>query len=392
MKILIVNTGSSSLKFQLIDSADNFKELFYGIVDGIGKKNCFIDAKIECKGKRIHYSKKIKTHEKGLFEAIGIMLKNKVISSLKDIKAIGHRVVHGGEKYNKAVIITGDVKKVIKELIELAPLHNPANLEGILACQKLLPGIKNIAVFDTAFHQTLPEKAFRYAIPKEYYNKYKIRRYGFHGTSHQYVSEQTYKLLKNKKAKIITCHLGNGSSLSAVENGKCIDTSMGFTPLEGVVMGTRSGTIDPAIILYLIKKNKLTTEEIDEILNYKSGILAISGISSDVRDIWAKAQRKNKNALFTLEYLAYNIAKQIGAYAAAMNGIDAITFTAGIGENAWYLREGICSYLNFLGLKLESKNNKACKIKISSDQSKVKVFVIPTNEGRKIAEEVINIV
>jgi acetate kinase len=301
-------------------------------------------------------------------------------------------VVHGGEKYTSAVKITPDVKKTIKDLIDLAPLHNPANLEGIYASEKLLPGIPNVAVFDTAFHQTLPEKAYMYAIPKEYYSKYKIRRYGFHGTSHKYISEETHKLLKTKKAKIITCHLGNGSSLSAIVNGKCIDTSMGFTPLEGVTMGTRSGTIDPAIILYLIKKENLSAGKIDEILNYKSGILAVSGISSDLRDIWAKAQQKNKNALFTLEYLAYNIAKQIGAYAAAMNGIDAITFTAGIGENAWYLRKGICEYLNFIGVKLDSAKNKDSKIQISARQSKVKVFVVPTNECREIAEEVKNIV
>lgn len=390
MKILVVNTGSSSLKFQLFDSSKNFKELFSGIVDNIGKKNCFIDAKIN--DKRIHYGKKIKTHEKGLFEAIGIMLKNQVIKSVKEIHAVGHRIVHGGEKYNKAVKINNDVKKVIKELINLAPLHNPANLEGILASEKLIPGIPDIAVFDTAFHQTLPEKAFMYAIPKEYYSKYKIRRYGFHGTSHKYISEQTYKLLKKKSAKIITCHLGNGSSLSAVVNKKCVDTSMGFTPLEGVIMGTRSGTIDPAIIFYLIKKEKLSAEKIDEILNYKSGILAVSGISSDVRDIWAKAQKKNKNALFTLEYMAYNIAKQIGAYAAAMDGLDAITFTAGIGENAWYLRKSICEYLNFLGVKLDSLKNKTSQTRISAGQSRIKVFVIPTNEGREIAEEVANIV
>jgi len=388
MKILIVNTGSSSLKFQLIDTSDNFNELCSGIIDNIGKKNCFFDAKI--KDRRIHYKKNIISHEKGLWEALKTMLRIKIIKSLKEISAVGHRVVHGGEKYKDAIIITPEVKKTIKELFELAPLHNPANLHGIVASEKLFKGIPNIAVFDTSFHQTLPEKAYLYAIPKEYYKKFKIRRYGFHGTSHKYISELTYKLLKSKKGKIITCHLGNGSSLSAVIDGKCIDTTMGFTPLEGIPMGTRSGTIDPAIILYLMKKLKLSPEKIEEILNYKSGILAISEISPDVRDIWAAAQRKNKKAVFTLEYLAYSIAKQIGAYAAAMNGLDAVSFTAGIGENAWYLRKDICEYLNFLGIKLNSRNNTASNTLISDSRSKVKVFVIPTNEGREIAEEVKN--
>ncbi|MBN1494864.1 acetate kinase [Candidatus Peregrinibacteria bacterium] len=390
MKILVVNTGSSSLKFQLIDAKKNFTELYSGIVDNIGKKNCFFDAKIN--HTRIHFKKNISNHEKGLQEALKIMLKNKAVKSLKEIKAVGHRVVHGGEKYKNAVKITSQVKKTIKELYELAPLHNPANLQGILACEKLLKNIPNIAVFDTSFHQTMPQKAYLYAIPKEYYKKFKIRRYGFHGTSHKYISQETYKLLKNKKAKIITCHLGNGSSISAVSGGKSIDTSMGFTPLEGVIMGTRSGTIDPAIILYLLKKHKLSPEKIDEILNYRSGILAVSEISSDVRDIWAAAQRKNKKAIFALEYMAYSIAKQIGAYIAAMNGIDAITFTAGIGENAWYLRKDICEYLNFIGVKLDTAKNRASKPLISSPLSKVKVFVMPSNEGLEIAEEVINMI
>lgn len=383
MKILVVNAGSSSMKFQLLDSNNKFEALYIGILDGIGQKGCFVDAK--AKSKKLIYNKLIKNHEDALKEALEIIGNEK-------IDAIGHRVVHGGEKYHEATVITPKVKKVIKDLIELAPLHNPPNLEGINACEKLLKGIPNIAVFDTAFHQTLPEKAFRYALPEKFYKKLKIRKYGFHGTSHKYISDETYKLLKSRNKKIITCHLGNGSSLSAVKNGKCIETSMGFTPLEGVPMGTRSGTIDPAIVFYVMEKERINTDKIDYILNHKSGILGLSGISNDVRDIWAKAKKKNIKALFTLELLAYKIALKIGAYAAALDGVDAITFTAGIGQNAWYLRRDICKYLNFLGVKINTKKNKKSEKLISEKSSKVKIFVIKTNEGLQIAQEVSKIV
>lgn len=386
MNILIVNAGSSSLKFQLIEVKKDFLTKYKGIVDGISRSSCFFRAKAG--DKKIYKKKIIKNHTNALKEALDVMIKEKILKDLSEIDAIGHRVVHGGEQYRDATRITGKVKETINNLIELAPLHNPANIEGINACKRLLPKVPNIAVFDTAFHQSIPEKAYKYAIPQEFYKKYKIRRYGFHGTSHKYVAEQTQKLLKSKKSKIVTCHLGNGSSLSAIVNGKCIDTSMGFTPLEGVPMGTRSGSIDPAIVFYLLKKEHLSPEKIDKILNKKSGILAISGFSSDVRDIWARAQKKNKKALFTLKFLAYKIAIQIGAYAAAMNGLDAITFTAGIGQNAWYLRRDICKYLEFLGLKLDAKQNRASKIKIHAGNSKIKVFVIKTNEGLQIAKEV----
>lgn len=383
MKILVINAGSSSLKFQLLDSNKKFKELYKGIIDGIGRKTCFIDAK--AKLKPLKYKKLIKNHEQAVKEAL------KIIGDEK-IDAIGHRVVHGGEKYHDATKITANVKKTIKQLSELAPLHNPPNLEGIIACEKLLKSILNIAIFDTAFHQTIPEKAFHYALPEKYYKKYKVRKYGFHGTSHKYISDETYKLLRSRSKKIITCHLGNGSSLSAVKNGKCVETSMGFTPLEGIPMGTRSGSIDPAIVFYLMEKEKINSDKIDHILNHESGILGVSGISSDVRDIWAKAKKKNKKALFTLDLLAYKIALKIGAYAAALDGVDAITFTAGIGQNAWYLRRDICKYLNFLGVKLDSKKNRKNERIISEKFSKVKIFVIKTNEGLQIAREVSKII
>ncbi|MFC1655671.1 acetate/propionate family kinase [Patescibacteria group bacterium] len=385
MKILVVNAGSSSLKFQLIDAKKEFDTLYRGIADGIGKKSCFFRATA---GKKNIFQKIVfKNHEQALKEALRVLVSEKIIESLDEIKAIGHRVVHGGEIYVNAIRINSKVKSTIKELFDLAPLHNPPNLEGIVACEKLLPKVPNVAVFDTAFHQTIPEKAYHYPIPGYLYRKHKIRRYGFHGTSHKYVSGETYKLLKKKKGKIITCHLGNGSSLSAIVNGKCVDTSMGFTPLEGVPMGTRSGSIDPAIPLFLMEKENLTADEVDELLNKKSGILGVSQISSDVRDIVKKAKLKNKKAILTLELLAYKIAMQIGAFAASMDGVDVITFTAGIGQNAWYLRRDICKYLGYLGVKLDIAKNKSNKEKIHKAGSKVKVFVIKTNEGMQIAKE-----
>jgi acetate kinase len=392
MKILIVNAGSSSLKFQLIkkgESRNDFKTLINGIADGIGRSSCFLKAETE--NEKIRYDKVFKNHKEALNEALNLMTEKNVINKLKDIDATGHRVVHGGEKYRDATKITKKVKDKIKELSELAPLHNPPNLEGINACESLLKSKPNIAVFDTAFHQTIPKKAYKYAIPHKYYEKYGIRRYGFHGTSHKYIADETYKLLKSKNKKIITCHLGNGASMSAIVNGKCIDTSMGFTPLEGIPMGTRSGSIDPAIPLFIMKKKNLDAQHMDNLLNKRSGIQAVSKISSDVRDIWSKAKKNNKQALFTLDYLAYKYALKIGSYAAAMNGVDAITFTAGIGQNAWYLRRDTAKYLEYLGVKLDARKNKANKTKIHSNKSKVKVFIIETNEGLQIAKEVFSL-
>lgn len=317
MKILVINAGSSSLKFQLIESAKDFACLHKGIIDRIGFKGS------------------AKNHTQALNMALQQILDKKILRSLQDIHAVGHRVVHGGEKYSSTVKITPQVIKEIKKLCELAPLHNPPNLEAIIACQKLLKNTPQFAVFDTAFHQTLPEKAYLYALPYQYYQKHNIRRYGFHGTSHSYVAKETIKLLDKKNSKIITCHLGNGSSIAAVKNGKSIDTSMGFTPLEGLPMGTRSGDLDPAIVFQLMETLHLSTDQIDEILNKSSGLKGISGVSSDVRDLW-KASKKNKRAKLALDILAYRTAKYIGAYTAALNGLDALTFTAGIGQHAYY--------------------------------------------------------
>jgi acetate kinase len=353
MNILIVNAGSSSLKFQLIKAGKTFDTIYRGIADGIGKKSCFFKAHTD--SEKIFYKKIFKNHEQALKDALDLLIEHKIVEKLDDINAIGHRVVHGGEMYQDATVITPKVKDKIKELSELAPLHNPPNLEGINACEKLLPKAEN-------------------------------------GTSHKYVAGETYRLLKKKKAKIVTCHLGNGSSLSAIVDGKCIDTSMGFTPLEGVPMGTRCGSIDPAIPLYIMEKEKISTDKIDNLLNHRSGIFGISQISSDLREIRAKAKRNNKKALFTIELLAYKIACKIGAYAAAMNGIDAITFTAGIGQNAWYLRKDICKYLKFLGAEIDPKLNRDNKEKINKKTSKVKIFVIKTNEGLQIAQEVIKLI
>ncbi|MCD6109888.1 acetate kinase [bacterium] len=388
MNIFIVNAGSSSLKFQLIKAGNEFETIYEGIVDGIGRASCFFRA--SAGKKKIEYKKRIPTHERALKEAISILFEFGVINSLNKIDAVGHRVVHGGEKYVKATKLTVPVIRNIEAIAELAPLHNPANLQGIYATMKIITHAPHIAIFDTAFHQTIPQKAYMYALPNSWYKDYHVRKYGFHGTNHKYVAHQTYNLIGKNKGKLITCHLGNGSSLSAIDNNKCIDTSMGFTPLDGIPMGTRSGSIDPAIPLYMMEKLKVDSNKMNGFLNKKSGILAISNFSSDVRDIWAKAQKGHKNALYTLEKLAYEVAMKIGAYATSLNGLDAITFTAGIGENAWYLRRDICSYLSYLGVKLNSKKNRINATQIHSPDSKVKVFVIKANEGKQMAREIVS--
>jgi len=380
MKILVINSGSSSLKFQLFESAE-FRCLYKGMIDRIGLPGTFFVENGREKGKI-----NAPDHKSAVAFAFKILLKKNLIKKPEDISAIGHRVVHGGEKYRNATLITPAVIKQIKILCELAPLHNPPNLASILACRKILPETRQVAVFDTAFHQTIPEKAYLYAIPYEYYKRFGIRRYGFHGTSHHYVSNETAKLLKRKTGKIIVCHFGNGSSITAVENGKSIDTSMGFTPLEGLPMGTRCGDIDPAIVFELQEMLKVSTDEIDVILNKKSGLKGLSGISPDMRDLWA-AYDKNPRARLAMSILAYRAAKYIGAYSASLRGLDALAFTAGIGENAWYLRKKICAYLGHLGIKLDNAPNKKNALRISSKKSKVKVFVIPTNEEKEIAIE-----
>ena len=314
-----------------------------------------------------------------------------VISNVSEISAIGHRVLHAGKYYSDSIIVNEDVKKVVRDCFDLGPLHNPANLIGIEACEKAMPGVPNVAVFDTAFHQTMPEKAYMYAIPYEYYEKYDIRRYGFHGTSHRYVSKRTIEFgnLDPDNSKVIVCHLGNGGSVSAVLNGKCVDTSMGLTPLEGLVMGTRSGDIDPAVVQYIANKENKSVNEVIDILNKKSGILGISGLSSDFRDVQKAQSEGDHRADIAIEAFVYRVAKYIGAYAAAMNGVDAITFTAGVGENDADIRNAVCAYLGYLGVHIDTEKNKVRgeEREISTPDSGVKVFAIPTNEELAIARE-----
>lgn len=396
MKILVINSGSSSLKYQLIDT-NGEKVMAKGLVERIGLKGAILTHHVEGKD-NYKLEKKIPTHD----DAINIVLKLLVdekhgaIKDIKEIDAVGHRVVHGASFYSNSVIITEDVMDIIQEASELAPLHNPANLVGIIACQQVL-SVPMIAVFDTAFHQTMPEKAYIYAIPYEYYEKYRIRRYGFHGTSHKFVTMKTAEILGKKLSEInlVTCHLGNGSSFTAIKNGKSIDTSMGFTPLEGMVMGTRSGDLDPSIVNFIEDKENLCCNDMDSILNKKSGLLGLSGISSDMRDLEAAADAGNHRAQLSLDLFSYRAEKYIASYAAAVGSdLDAIVFTAGIGENAPELREEICKNLEMIGAKLDiEKNYAANPCIISTDDSKVKIMVVPTNEELMIAldtEKVVN--
>ena len=391
MKVFVVNCGSSSLKFQLIDS-ETEAVLAKGLCERIGIEGSQLVYSPAGKDKITTVSP-MPDHK----EAIRLVLaaltdaENGVVKSLDEIGAVGHRIVHGGEKFASATVITEDVLKAIEEVSELAPLHNPANLIGIRACQKLMPGVPNVAVFDTAFHQTMPEVAYIYGIPYEYYEKYKVRRYGFHGTSHSYVSKRAAEMLGKKveDLKIIVCHLGNGASICAVDHGKSVDTSMGLTPLEGLVMGTRSGDIDPAIIDFVGKKEGLDLDGMNNILNKKSGMLGISGVSSDGRDLGAAAAAGNERAKLALDVFDYDVIKYIGSYAAVMNGVDAICFTAGIGENNIEMRANVCSHLGYLGAKLDpEKNNVRGEERIiSTDDSKVKILLVPTNEELAIARE-----
>ena len=391
MKVLVINCGSSSLKYQLIDMS-NEQSLAQGLVERIGIEGSVLTQKVEGKEKYM-----VKTPMKDHTEAISLVLKALideqygVISSMDEISAVGHRVVHGGEKYSKSVLINEEVKKSIEECFKLAPLHNPANMIGIEACEKLMPKTPMVAVFDTAFHQTMPKEAFLYALPYELYSENSIRKYGFHGTSHKYVSQRAAEIMGKdiKDLKIITCHLGNGASICAIKNGVSIDTSMGFTPLDGIVMGTRSGSVDPAIVLYLMKELNYSVDEVNDLLNKKSGVLGISGVSSDFRDIEAAVEAGHERATIALEVYCYRIKAQIGAYIAAMDGVDAIVFTAGIGENGIEVREGSLTGLESLGIKIDVEKNKVRgKVsEISADDSKVKVYVIPTNEELVIARD-----
>ena len=397
MKILVINCGSSSLKFQLIDS-DSEECLAKGLCERIG-----IDGSMITYAPKGGDKEKTETPMPDHTEAIRLVLdaltnpKTGVVKNLDEIGAVGHRVVHGGEKFAESVLITDDVIKIIEECNDLAPLHNPANLIGINACIKLMPNTPMVAVFDTAFHQTMPEEAYMYGLPYEYYKKYKIRRYGFHGTSHSYVSKRAAEVLgkKYEDLKIIVCHLGNGASISAVKNGKCVDTSMGLTPLQGLIMGTRSGDIDPAIIEFIAHKENKSIDEIMNVLNKKSGVLGLSdNLSSDFRDLEAGYNNGDENAIRAMKTYCYNVAKYVGAYVAAMNGVDVICFTAGVGENGPMVRNMICEHLGYLGIKLDQElNNKRGEdIAITTPDSKTTVMVIPTNEELAIARETCRLV
>ena len=396
MKILVINCGSSSLKFQLIDS-ESEEVLAKGLCERIGIDGGMVTYQPEGKDK-IKKNADMPDHTAAVKLVIDSLMdkENGVISSLDEIDAVGHRIVHGGESFSSATLINEDVIKAIEECNDLAPLHNPANLIGIRSCQKIMPNVPMVAVFDTAFHQTMPKKAYLYGIPYDYYKKYKVRRYGFHGTSHEFVSKRAAEYLGKdiNNFKVIVCHLGNGASISAVKNGKCIDTSMGLTPLEGLFMGTRSGDLDPAILQFISNKEELSIDEMLNILNKKSGVLGLSGVSSDFRDLGEAANSGNDQAKITLEAYSYRVAKYIGSYVAAMNGVDAIVFTAGVGENNIEVRQMIGEYLGYLGTGVDPDKNKVRgeEAVISPDGAKVSVLVIPTNEELAIARETVKLV
>lgn len=395
MNVLVINCGSSSLKYQLINS-DTEAVLAKGLCERIGIDGRLVYQKAGS-DKEITEAP-MPTHKEAIQMVLDALTNDKTgaIESLKEVNAVGHRVVHGGEKFASSVVITDEVIAAVEECNDLAPLHNPANLIGIRVCSELMPGVPQVAVFDTAFHQTMPAKAYLYGLPIEYYKNYKVRRYGFHGTSHSFVSKRAVEFLglDPENSKVIVCHLGNGSSISAVVNGKCVDTTMGLTPLEGVVMGTRSGNIDPAIMEYIAKKENLDIAGIMNVLNKKSGLQGMSGVSSDMRDLSDAADNGNEDAANAIEVLCYGIAKFVGGYVAAMNGIDAIVFTAGIGENAGNVREKVVSYLGYLGIDLDKEANgkRGEEMVISTADSKVKVAVIPTNEELAICRETVALV
>ena len=395
MKILVINAGSSSLKFQLIDM-ENEKVIAKGICEEIGGKSGF---KFKVPGREDYKAAiDMPTHAEALKLVLDTLVDENmgVIKSVSEIGAVGHRVVHGGEKFASSVLVTDEVKAIIAECADLAPLHNPANLNGIVVCEQLM-GVPQVAVFDTSFHQTMPEEAYMYALPSEYYEKYKIRRYGFHGTSHRYVSERAAALLGKpaSECNVITCHLGNGASFAAVKGGKCMDTSMGVTPLEGIMMGTRSGNIDPAIIPYLMRKGELTTaDDIDKMMNKKSGMLGISGKTSDNQEIERLSKSGDHRATLCEEMYCHQLSKFVGSYMLAMGGTDAIVFTGGIGENNPKYRTALCEKLAFLGVKIDEEKNhvRGQEIDITTPDSPIKVFVIPTDEELVIARDTLAIV
>ena len=395
MKVLVINCGSSSLKYQVIDS-ESEKVLAKGLCERIG-----IDGRLVYQpagSEKIITESDMPTHKEAVRMVLDALVdpENGVLKSLDEIGAVGHRIVHGGEKFTESAVITDAMHAKVEECNELAPLHNPANIIGINACRELMPGVPMVGVFDTAFHQTMPQKAYMYAVPYECYEKYGVRRYGFHGTSHSFVSKRAAEVagIDLNNSKIIVCHLGNGASVSAVHNGKSVDTSMGLSPLEGLVMGTRSGDIDPTAVEYIAKKEGLDFDGVMNLLNKKSGVLGISGVSSDFRDLLEAQDKGDKRAKLAVDMFVYRVAKYIGAYTAAMNGVNLIAFTAGVGENNGYVREEICRYLGFMGVKIDSRINDETHgedKRISTDDSNVLVYVIPTNEELAIARETVRL-
>lgn len=397
MKILVLNCGSSSVKYQIIDGG-KLNLLVRGSVSEIGSEDALFWQQRD-NGSEVKFKSSILDHEQAVQQILDSLLfkKTGILKDISEIFAIGHRVVHGGEYFSKPTLITDEVIEKITECSQLAPLHNPPQIKGIEACKRLIKGIPQVAVFDTAFHQTMPDYAFHYGIPYKFYEKYRIRRYGFHGTSHYYVANRVAKLMDRplEKIKVITCHLGNGSSVAAVKNGKCIDTSMGFTPLEGLIMGTRSGDIDCSAVLYLMKHEKISAAQMDNILNKESGLKGISGNSNDMQKIVEAAKNGDERNQNALDMFCYRVKKYIGAYAAALNGVDAIVFTAGIGENAASVRASICEGLDYIGVKFNHLANKqtiGTEAVITKNNSKTKIWVIPTNEEIVIAKQTLDVV
>jgi len=396
MNVLVINCGSSSLKYQLFNMTDE-SVLAKGLVERIGIEGSRLKHEVEGKDKKtIEVS--MKDHKEALAQVLDAIVhpEHGAIGSLTEINSVGHRVVHAGEKYSASVIVDDSVMVALEECIELAPLHNPPNIIGIKAIQELLPGVENVAVFDTAFHQTMPKSAYVYALPYEYYERDHVRRYGFHGTSHRYVSARAAEMLGMplSETKIISCHLGNGASIAAIDGGKSVDTSMGFTPLEGLVMGTRCGDIDPQIVTYIMGKEKLTLDQMNDIMNKKSGVLGISGVSSDFRDLENAAAEGNERAILALDIYHSNVRKYIAAYASVLGRVDAIIFTAGLGENGAESREEICRNLEFMNAKLDPAKNKVRgkEAFVQTDDSKVKIMVVPTNEELMIARDTLELV
>ncbi len=397
MKILVLNCGSSSIKYALYDMDDK-SVITSGGIEKIGLPDSFIKIKL-ADGRKVQIDEPIPEHTKGVKFILQVLTTGDyaVLNSLEELDAVGHRTVHGGEKFNKSVILTDEVMKEFAACNDLAPLHNPANIKGINAVKELLPNIKQVGVFDTAFHQTMPDYAYMYALPYDLYKDYGIRRYGFHGTSHRYVAARVCEYLgvKPEETKIITCHIGNGASIAAVKNGKCVDTSMGLTPLEGLMMGTRSGDIDAGAVTFIMDKLNLDTKGISDLLNKKSGLTGVSGLSNDMRDILAGVADGNPRARLAMDMYVYHIKKYIGEYAAAMGGVDVILFTGGAGENQWEVRKGATDGLEFMGVKMDEEKNKACRATesvISADDSRVKVCVIPTDEELMIATDTLELV